>query len=76
MALVRMPVWLVGDYAVWLGELARIEAAGPLLLALAFVWLRPRPGGRAMLRWQATGVIVALLGLDRMLPNLARASGE
>jgi hypothetical protein len=43
MAVVRMLAWLVGDYAVWLGELPRIEAAVLLLLALAFVWLRPRP---------------------------------
>jgi hypothetical protein len=36
----RLLAWLVGDYAL-LGELPRIEAAIFLLLALAFVWLRP-----------------------------------
>jgi hypothetical protein len=41
MAAVRMLAWLVGDYTVWLGELPRIEAALLLVLALAFVWLRP-----------------------------------
>ena len=38
----RLLAWLVGDYAL-LGELPRIEAALFLLLALAFVWLRPVP---------------------------------
>ncbi len=41
MAVVRMMAWVVGDYYVWLAELPRIEAAVLLLLALAFVWLRP-----------------------------------
>ena len=40
-ALYRMVAWVVGDYAV-LGDLLRGEAAAFLLLALAFVWLRPR----------------------------------
>ena len=38
--LYRMVAWLVGDYA-YLGEVLRVEAALFLLLALAFVWLRP-----------------------------------
>jgi hypothetical protein len=38
----RMLAWLVGDYAL-LGELPRGEAAIFLLLALAFVWIRPVP---------------------------------
>jgi len=40
MALYRMTVWVMGDVW-WLGELPRIEAALFLLIALAFVWLRP-----------------------------------
>ena len=40
-ALMRIFAWLIGDYHAWLGELARVEAATFLLLALAFVWLRP-----------------------------------
>jgi hypothetical protein len=36
----RIFAWLFGDYAA-LGELPRIEAAIFLLVALAFVWLRP-----------------------------------
>ncbi len=43
MAVIRMLAWVVGDYYVWLGELTRIEAALFLLMALAFVWLRPPP---------------------------------
>ena len=39
-AFYRMVAWAVGDYAV-LGHLPRGEAAFFLLLALAFVWLRP-----------------------------------
>ncbi len=39
-AVFRMMAWVVGDYAV-LGNLPRAEAAAFLLLALAFVWLRP-----------------------------------
>jgi hypothetical protein len=41
-AVYRMVAWVVGDYAV-LGSLPRAEAAGFLLLALGFVWLRPAP---------------------------------
>ena len=41
MAVVRMMAWVVGDYYVWLADVPRIEAAVLLLLALAFVWLRP-----------------------------------
>ena len=45
-AFYRMVAWVVGDYAV-LGDLPRGEAAFCLLLALAFVWLRPgRPAAR------------------------------
>ena len=39
-AVQRLAAWVVGDYA-GLGDLPRIEAAVFLLLALAFVWLRP-----------------------------------
>jgi hypothetical protein len=45
-AIYRMFAWLVGDYAAWLGDLPRLEAAVFLLLALAFVWLRPPAPGR------------------------------
>ena len=41
MALVRMVAWVVGDYAAWLGNLPRTEAAILLGLAIALVWLRP-----------------------------------
>lgn len=41
MALVRMVAWLVGDYAVWLGDLPRTEATLLLVIAIALVWLRP-----------------------------------
>ncbi|MBW2725127.1 MAG: hypothetical protein JRE71_12120 [Deltaproteobacteria bacterium] len=41
MSVVRMAAWVVGDYHAWLGELPRGEAAFFLLLALAFLWLRP-----------------------------------
>lgn len=40
-AVYRMLAWLLGDYAAWLGNTPRVEAALFLLLALAFVWLRP-----------------------------------
>jgi hypothetical protein len=40
-AFYRILAWLVGDYA-YLGHLLRVEAAIMLLLALAFVWLKPR----------------------------------
>ena len=43
MALIRMLAWVVGDYYVWLGEIPRYEAGFFLVLALAFVWLRPDP---------------------------------
>ncbi|UCE86871.1 MAG: hypothetical protein JSU66_03825 [Deltaproteobacteria bacterium] len=36
----RMLAWFLGDYY-FLGEILRVEAAILLLLALAFVWLRP-----------------------------------
>jgi len=39
-ALYRIFGWFMGDYA-GLGDLLRVEAAVFLLLALAFVWLRP-----------------------------------
>jgi hypothetical protein len=42
-AFYRIVAWVVGDYAV-LGNLPRVEAALFLLLALAFVWLRPGRG--------------------------------
>ena len=40
MAVYRIAAWFLGDYA-FLGNLLRGEAAFLLLLALAFVWLRP-----------------------------------
>jgi hypothetical protein len=40
MAAVRIAAWFFGDYA-FLGNVLRVEAAGMLLFALAFVWLRP-----------------------------------
>ena len=49
LALVRMLAWLTGDYYALAGELLRAEAAGALLLALAFLWLRP-PAARGALR--------------------------
>lgn len=49
MALYRMIAWLVGDYYAWLGELPRAEASLFLLMALAFVWLRPRTRAAAEL---------------------------
>lgn len=42
MAVVRLFGWLMGDYA-YLGNILRGEAAVFLVLALAFVWLRPPP---------------------------------
>jgi len=45
MAVVRMAGWVVGDYYAWVGDLLRGEAILFLLLALALVWLRPRPTG-------------------------------
>ncbi len=47
MALIRMLAWVVGDYHVWLGDVPRVEAGFFLILALAFVWLRPEPPGPA-----------------------------
>ena len=44
MAVIRMLAWLIGDYYEWLGELPRAEAGFFLILALAFVWLRPTTG--------------------------------
>jgi len=40
MAVVRIFAWVMGDYA-YLGNVLRAEAALFLVLALAFVWLRP-----------------------------------
>ena len=40
--LYRMLAWIVGDYAA-VGDVLRVEAAVFLVLALAFVWLRPPP---------------------------------
>jgi hypothetical protein len=37
----RMSAWLMGDIA-WAGELPRLEASLFLVLALGFVWLRPK----------------------------------
>jgi hypothetical protein len=41
LALHRMVGWFMGDYHALAGDLLRFEAALFLLLALAFVWLRP-----------------------------------
>jgi hypothetical protein len=46
LALVRMVGWFMGDYHALAGDLLRFEAALFLLLALAFVWLRPAPARR------------------------------
>lgn len=46
MALYRMVGWVVGDYYL-LGSVLRFEAGLFLMLALAFVWLRPRPAAIA-----------------------------
>lgn len=48
MAFVRMVAWVIGDYYVFLGELSRFEAGLFLVIALAFVWLRPDPSGAAV----------------------------
>jgi hypothetical protein len=40
-AVYRMLAWVVGDYYLFPGEVLRAEAALFLILALAFVWLRP-----------------------------------
>ena len=45
-AVCRMAAWLVGDYHVFPGELLRAEAAAMLVLAMAFIWLRPPLVGR------------------------------
>jgi hypothetical protein len=41
LAVMRILAWVTGDYYALAGEVLRAEAAGALLLALAFVWLRP-----------------------------------
>jgi hypothetical protein len=40
-AVIRMSAWFVGDYYVFPGEALRAEATAFLVLALAFLWLRP-----------------------------------
>ena len=40
-AVVRMVAWFVGDYYVFPGAALRGEATAFLILALAFLWLRP-----------------------------------
>jgi hypothetical protein len=40
-AVIRMGAWFVGDYHVFPGEALRAEATAFLILALAFLWLRP-----------------------------------
>ena len=42
LALMRMVAGFMGDYYALAGDLPRAEAAGALMLALGFVWLRPR----------------------------------
>ena len=46
LALYRMLGWFMGDYYAWAGDVLRYEAALFLVLALAFVWLRPAPERR------------------------------
>jgi hypothetical protein len=46
LALYRMVGWFMGDYHALAGDLLRFEAGLFLLLALAFVWLRPAPERR------------------------------
>jgi hypothetical protein len=46
LALYRMVGWFMGDYHALAGDLLRYEAALFLLLALAFIWLRPAPQRR------------------------------
>jgi hypothetical protein len=46
LALYRMVGWFMGDYYALAGDLLRYEAALFLVLALAFVWLRPAPQRR------------------------------
>jgi hypothetical protein len=40
-AVYRMAGWVVGDYYAFAGDLLRFEAGLFLVLALAFLWLRP-----------------------------------
>jgi len=40
-AVTRIAAWFVGDYHAFAGDVLRFEAAGLLVLALLFVWLRP-----------------------------------
>lgn len=47
LAVVCIVAWFSGDYYAIAGDLPRSEAAVLLLVALAFVWLRPRRAGRA-----------------------------
>jgi hypothetical protein len=44
-AVYRMAIWLMGDFA-WVGETPRLEAGLFLLIALAFVLLRPAKRAR------------------------------
>lgn len=46
LAVMRMLAWFMGDYHAIAGDLLRGEAAGCLLLATGFVWLRPPSGLR------------------------------
>ena len=46
-AVIRMVAWLLGDYHVFPGDALRAEAAFFLVLALAFVWLRPPASNQA-----------------------------
>ncbi len=46
LAVYRMVGWLMGDYYALAGDLLRWEAGAFLLLALAFIWLRPREAPR------------------------------
>jgi hypothetical protein len=46
LALMRIVAWFSGDYYAATGDLPRAEAAAFLVVALAFVWLRPRRSER------------------------------
>ena len=46
LAAMGLVAWFTGDFYALAGDLPRAEAAGALVLALAFLWLRPRTSKR------------------------------